>query len=82
LEYGLNNTYKELSLYWYNKTEDNKFLGFNDGIFDSYAKYKKGTISAVNRQENNDKYSYTIENAGYVTFESEEAYSEGDYVYY
>lgn len=38
--YSATATQKKISLIWYNKTEDNEYLGFSDGIFDTFDKAK------------------------------------------
>ena len=80
LEYNKDKRAKSLSLFWYNKTEDNKFLGFSDGVFDINARYKRGQISAKNVGE--QMTTYTIRDAGYATFSSDLEFEVGDYVYY
>lgn len=77
-EDGLN---KQIELIWYNKTEDNKFLGFTDGIFSEDAKKQTGTIKTKSVQDNGS-FSYTINEAGYAVFTSETEYVEGDQVFF
>ena len=83
------NQNKDISMIWYNKTESNKYIGFTDGVFDVSAKRKvgyiktKGVPTGLDPSENaRGNYIYTIENAGYTLFYSNDEYSEGDLVYY
>ena len=55
-DYDSKNTSKSVSLLWYNKTKDNTYLGFSDGIA------KKGSESYENYDENDFINSSTLDN--------------------
>ena len=55
-DYDSKNTSKSISLLWYNKTKDNTYLGFSDGIA------KKGTVSYENYDENDFINTSTLDN--------------------
>ena len=86
LEYTNSDLYKNINLIWYNKTPENKYLGFSDGDFAEAAVKPVGYIESAQKFTQNEgeelKGFYYLQDMGYTQFFSEEKYEPGDKVYY